>query len=185
MARLLSRVHRVDGLVNIVGAKPNVERLNASTFGDGAIEGDFRLVLELTRAAYATWMRSHGGSITNVVGVQLERRPLIESIADALVLALTDELSAELAPHIDVNAVVGDSVAGELEYLIENGTPPTRIERRYEHSDIRAIAQAVVELQTAPRGAKNGHIVLFCARSDRSRGTSPEGIPRRWLGRLR
>jgi hypothetical protein len=163
IARLLHLVGRIDGLIYLI--PPNngslVEKVDPDRIGS-VFHGAFALI----RAAHDAWMRDHGGCVTNVVGAY--RYESAESCAstagasvdDALVLSLTRELAAELSGLVDVNAVVVGPLDAALEAVL-GITIKRQISIEAPATEIDAIAEEVIDLQTSRPGSHNGSILVL------------------------
>jgi NAD(P)-dependent dehydrogenase (short-subunit alcohol dehydrogenase family) len=154
VGRAVQLLHRVDALVNVIGFVTD----DRATL-DYGIDREFQTALAITKAVYSAWMRASGGLVVSVLGVaDLAANRAIDTVGEASILALTRELSAELAPAVDVNAVVLGQLDRELQRLLVDAI---RNQPDRRDNDIHSVARAVVELQRAPRGSRTGEIVVF------------------------
>ncbi len=163
VARLLHLVGRVDGLVHLM---PASTPSGTHATGPDPVGSSFHSALALILAAYSGWMRDNGGCITNVLGAHryepddTSGTVVHASVDDALVLALTRELAAELAGLVDVNAIVVGPVDTTLEVLLGDSIRrPIPMEPRA--NEIDTITKAVIDFQTSARGSHNGEVLVL------------------------
>jgi len=110
VAHCVSELGGVDILVNNAGTNP--------TFGPmidtepGAVRKVLEVNLEgpllLTRAAWSSWMRDHGGVVINVASLGGIRPSLgigMYNTSKAALIHMTRQLAVELAPGVRVNAL--------------------------------------------------------------------------------
>ncbi len=159
VARLLQLLGRIDGLVNVIPTSNNDDDLRTSRIATDPIGRDFYWVLQLSNAVFASWMRSNGGSITNVIGIGEEDEGSRATLAGALVVMLSRELSLEAAPVVDVNAIVVGGLDPALELLL--GDPVRRVTADAAATPVQIIASLVVEFQLAERGSHTGEVVII------------------------
>lgn len=120
VARLLEILGRIDGLVNIVQAAPRDTKPAATGVPtDSELGAEFASVFGWITSVYGAWMRSNGGSITNVFDARNEGHlPGAHAIDSAMLLALSRELTAELGATVDVHAIVVGDLDATLEQVV-------------------------------------------------------------------
>jgi 3-oxoacyl-[acyl-carrier protein] reductase len=110
VAAVVERFGSLDMLVNNAGINPAFGALMDVDLG--AVRKIFEVnvvaALGWTQAAYAAWMREHGGSVLNVASVGgIKVGPAIGAynVSKAAMIHLTKQLAVELGPGVRVNAV--------------------------------------------------------------------------------
>ncbi|MEV7129372.1 SDR family NAD(P)-dependent oxidoreductase [Streptomyces sp. NPDC093260] len=103
---VVDRLGRVDHVVNLVAPRSRpgpLMELDPLALRD-ILHSAFVTSLACVQRAYWRWMAAHGGSVVNVVAATARGGP--QDAALAGLTELTEWLAAELAPRIDVHAVV-------------------------------------------------------------------------------
>ncbi|MET8243897.1 SDR family oxidoreductase [Streptomyces sp. NPDC005202] len=98
---------RLDHLVHLVGSRPQaglLMELDPLALRD-VLDRALVTPLACVQRAYWRWMAAHGGSVVHVL-VHTARRDGPQDTALAGLTELTEWLAAELAPRVDVHAIV-------------------------------------------------------------------------------
>jgi NAD(P)-dependent dehydrogenase (short-subunit alcohol dehydrogenase family) len=126
VAQTVARFGSCDLLVNNAGTNPAYGPLVENDLG--AVEKVWAVNLKgpllFTRAAWATWMREHGGSVVNMASIG-GLAPMAGigayNVSKAGLIAMTRQLAHELAPLVRVNALAPGVVKTRLaSALFEN-----------------------------------------------------------------
>ncbi|MGY6022531.1 SDR family oxidoreductase [Streptomyces spinosirectus] len=109
---VVQRLGRLDHLVNLVAARPRpgpLIELDPSALRD-ALHSDLVTPLACVQRAYGRWMAANGGSVVNLVATTARGGP--QDAALAGLTELTEWLSAELEPRVQVATVVPSPLVG-------------------------------------------------------------------------
>ncbi|MDQ1006196.1 NAD(P)-dependent dehydrogenase (short-subunit alcohol dehydrogenase family) [Streptomyces sp. V4I23] len=113
---VVDRFGRLDHLVNLVGAGPQASplmELDPLALRE-VLQRDLVMPMACVQRAYWRWMAAHGGSVVNVVADVVRDAPRNAALAG--LTELTEWLSAELAPRVDVHTVVPSPSLGPDAY---------------------------------------------------------------------
>lgn len=110
VAACVAELGSCDIVVNNAAVNPALAPLMDVDLGavDKVIDANLVGPLRFVRAAWARWMREHGGVVCNVVSVGgLRPGPMIGAynVSKAALIHLTRQLAQELAPGVRVNAI--------------------------------------------------------------------------------
>lgn len=110
IATCIAEFGSLDILVNNAATNPQFGPLIQAD--PAAISKIFRVNLEApitwSQIAYSAWMREHGGVVLNVASIGgIKAEPMIGAynVSKAALIHLTEQLAAELAPAVRVNAL--------------------------------------------------------------------------------
>ncbi len=113
---VVRRFGRLDHVVNLMAVRPSAHPL--MELDPLALRGSLQhhLVTPLAwiQRSYWRWMAEHGGTVVNVVADVV--REGAQGAALAALTELTEWLSAELAPRVDVCSVVPSPLLGAVRY---------------------------------------------------------------------
>ncbi len=124
----IERFGSCDILVNNAGTNPGAGDLMsvAQEAVDKTWAVNQRAPLVWTRAAWAGWMREHGGCVVNVASIGGVRpTPILGAynISKAAMIYMTHQLAMELAPQVRVNAVAPAVIKTRLSALLWQSDP--------------------------------------------------------------
>lgn len=110
VAATLEAFGSIDLLVNNAGINPAYGPLMGLDLAAARkiLDVNVTATLAWTQAAYAAWLREHGGAVVNIASVAgLRPAPGIGfyGVSKAALVHLTEELAVELGPRVRVNAV--------------------------------------------------------------------------------
>lgn len=136
MAATLERFGSIDILVNNAATNPYAGPLidtPAAAF-DKTYEVNLRGPLLWTQAAWNTWMKDNGGCVINLASVGAFKTSgalgLYALLKRALV-AMTEQLGAELGPNVRVNALAPAVVKTDFARLLWEGEAGERAKKAY------------------------------------------------------
>ncbi|MCI0424804.1 MAG: SDR family oxidoreductase [Actinobacteria bacterium] len=161
----VDRFGSLDILVNNAGTNPSAGNLMDVDLGalDKTWAVNMRAPLLWVRAAYHTWMGTHGGSVVNVASVAgLRPSPLMGAynISKAGLIHMTRQLAHELAPGIRVNAVAPAVVRTRLAgMLLENEEMTARMHPLGRVGEPEEVARLIVYLASDAAAWMTGAIV--------------------------
>ena len=136
MSATLDRFGSVDILVNNAATNPHAGPLidaSASVF-DKTSDVNLRGPLLWTQSAWRAWMKDHGGCVINLasVGAYATSSDLgLYALLKRALVAMTEQLGAELGPAVRVNALAPAVVKTDFARLLWEGERGERFAERY------------------------------------------------------
>ncbi|MEM9467162.1 MAG: SDR family oxidoreductase [Actinomycetota bacterium] len=136
MAATLERFGSIDILVNNAATNPYAGPLidTPTSAFDKTYEVNLRGPLLWTQSAWTTWMRDHGGCVINLasVGAYGTSSDLgLYALLKRALVAMTEQLGAELGPDVRVNALAPAVVKTDFARLLWEGERGEAFARRY------------------------------------------------------
>ncbi|MEE4595839.1 SDR family NAD(P)-dependent oxidoreductase [Streptomyces sp. DSM 41524] len=113
---VVRRFGRLDHVVNLMPVRPSAGPLMEldPLALRGSLQHNLVTPLAWIQRSYWRWMAEHGGTVVNVVADVVREAP--QGAALAALAELTEWLSAELAPRVDVCSVVPGPSLGAVTY---------------------------------------------------------------------
>ena len=136
MAATLERFGSIDVLVNNAATNPYAGPLIDTPVAafDKTTEVNLRGPLLWTQSAWHAWMKEHGGCVINLasVGAYKTSRELgLYAVLKRALVAMTEQLGAELGPGVRVNALAPAVVKTDFARLLWEGDRGERTAQAY------------------------------------------------------
>ena len=126
MAATLERFGSIDILVNNAATNPHAGPLIEAPVGafDKTVEVNVRGPLLWTQSAWNAWMKDHGGCVINLASVGAYKTSSalgLYAVLKRALVAMTEQLGAELGPNVRVNALAPAVVKTDFARLLWEG----------------------------------------------------------------